>query len=313
MGSICCAAQTSLPSAPRPTLRTVPSFVFDCTSLIWVFGPRLRKNILREVASYWFTCTPLLLLQPAAFTWVVPPLCCSVAHQSLEDTHLRSASFTIISLGVGQGLLCVYEYGQPGNRVQLLDNGHSTPMPRTLVQRDQPGMVFDPSSRFLYLFGGINYDSGYPFAMVRKSEKFDFRSNQWVRVEDMTYARASFTPCRYAGLLYLCGGHQLTIETYASRTGLYQTLELTLPEASSCIALFQKDILIVLSDNYVTRWQGSKLVTAQQTRHPVTHYHQPLLIGNCLYVQNLLTLELWELEIESCAKRIVNITNQYAS
>jgi len=309
MGSICCAAETSSPSVSRSGLQAIPSFAFDCTSLVWVLGSRLRKDILREVASYWPVCTPLLLLQPAAFTWVVPPVCCSVAHQPLENKLLFSASFTLASLGAGLGVLCVYEYGQPGNRVQLLNNGRFTPMPRTLVQRDQPGMVFDPSLRSLYLFGGINYDNGYPFAMVRKSERFDFGSYKWTPVEDMTYARASFTPTRYAGLIYLCGGHQSSIETYAPCTRLYHTLQITLPEASSCLALFQRNVLVVLSDNYLTRWQGLKQVTEQRARHPVTYYQQPMLAGKCLYVQNLLTLDLWELEIEGAAMRRVDVIN----
>lgn len=309
MGSICCAAETSCPSVSRPDIQAIPSFAFDCTTLIWVLGSRLRKDILREVTSYWPACNPLLLLQPAAFTWVVPPVCGSVARQPLIDKQLLCASFTLASLGVGQGVLCVYDYGQPGNRVQLLNNGHSTPMPRTLVQRDQPGMIFDPSLRSLYLFGGINYDNGYPFAMVRKSERFDFSSYQWTPVEDMTYARASFTPCRYAGLIYLCGGHQSTVETYAPCTRLYQTLQITLPEASSCLVLFQRDVLVVLSDNYLTRWQGLKQVTKRRARHPVTYCQQPLLTGNCLYAQNLLTFDLWELEIEGTAMRRLNITN----
>ena len=301
MGNVCCSGESALPQS-KPQLRPVSDFTYELIGLIWVLGCRLRKDVIREIASYTAKQLPLLLVQPSKFIWIYPPSSGQVVGQ-MDFNHLQSASFTLVSLGVGQVLLCLYEYSQPGNCLQLLDNGRCIALPRTLVQRDQPGMIFDPGTQAVYLFGGMNYDQGYPFAKVRKSERFDFSSFKWTAVPEMTHARASFTPCRYAGLFYLCGGLQATIETYEPTREKYSLLDISLPEISSCHAVFDNDTLIVLSDNFVTRWQQSRLLDQQHCCHPVGHCHQLTLANKCLYVQNLLTLELWE--IDGCNTRIV--------
>jgi len=73
----------------------------------------------------------------------------------------------------------------------------------------------------------------------------------------MTEGRASFNPCEFLTVLYLCGNG--SIDAFHPSTRLMQRLAARLPDQRSCLVFVENDVLVVLSELHVTRWQSSGL------------------------------------------------------
>lgn len=94
---------------------------------------------------------------------------------------------------------------------------------------------------------------------LKESETFDLQSSAWRSLPNMTEARCVFNPCQYEGRLYLCGGWTPTIEVFDPETCSFQLQSVQLPEGDSpALAVVDNSQLLVMGEEYVTRWQVSQ-------------------------------------------------------
>ena len=88
----------------------------------------------------------------------------------------------------------------------------------------------------------------------------------------MKEARSFCTPCEYNGSVYLSGYGSDLIEAFNLETNSFLALEARLPERyGACILFVESSSLVVLSSNYVTRWNASDsqdLQQVTQASHP---------------------------------------------
>ena len=113
---------------------------------------------------------------------------------------------------------------------------------------------------------------------MKESEKGDPSSGPWRMLPGMNAARCCFTPCQFAGLVYLCGGQTDTIETYSMETNTFELLSLRLPESSSCISFVYNSHLVTLTDTSTLHISPAHSLT-YHTAHPKCH-----LISNAVCV-----------------------------
>lgn len=67
----------------------------------------------------------------------------------------------------------------------------------------------------------------------------------------MLAARTYFNPCSYAGLIYLCGGNETSVETYDPAADRCELVSIQLPNSfirSPCTALVWAGALYIVSD-----------------------------------------------------------------
>ena len=86
----------------------------------------------------------------------------------------------------------------------------------------------------------------------------------------MMEARYLFNPCEHQGLVYLCGGGTVTVETFRVEAGEFSLLDIRLPEKDSgCLVDISDSELVIRSKEYVTKWSlSSNFSLLSQTHHP---------------------------------------------
>jgi hypothetical protein len=88
----------------------------------------------------------------------------------------------------------------------------------------------------------------------------------------MQQARYSFNPCWYGVLIYLCGGRNSSIEVFDPRNYSFTLIDdITLPKdfvVWDSITLLDEDTLVILSRNYIYRWNVSSRKRILSQQHP---------------------------------------------
>lgn len=81
----------------------------------------------------------------------------------------------------------------------------------------------------------------------------------------MLAARTYFNPCSWAGLVYLCGGNETTVETYSPAADQYEMTDIQLPDSflrSPCTAVVWGVGLYVISDRETVTYLFPRRSTA---------------------------------------------------
>lgn len=72
----------------------------------------------------------------------------------------------------------------------------------------------------------------------------------------MREARFDFNPCEFHEILYLCGGWCFSIEAFDPKACTFLQVQALLPESTDTLAFAENCELVVMSFNYVTRWNA---------------------------------------------------------
>ena len=131
--------------------------------------------------------------------------------------------------------------------------------------RIRPGVIFSNSD--FYLFGGFADTDLILKSSVEKlhisRDITELATAEWCQLRPMLYERASFLPCMYANLMYLCGGFTQYCEKYDSVTETTKALPFTLREFEwkSHLTVFVDQEIVILSERWVTMYIEAKQET----------------------------------------------------
>lgn len=128
---------------------------------------------------------------------------------------------------------------------------------------------------------------------VKQCEKIDLNSHDytWKALPDMVEARCTFNPCLFNELVYLCGYHAVQMEAFSPPTDTFLSLQLQLPENSSTCLYVYNSILVLHTNNYVTKYSAGRagqLLLHSQVRSPArvpkhSNSHPVLMPSLCLF------------------------------
>ena len=93
-------------------------------------------------------------------------------------------------------------------------------------------------------------------------------SKNWLPVGPMLAARTYFNPCSSAGLVYLCGGNETTVETYDPTADQCTLVEIQLPGSflrSPCTALVWGAGLYIISEHETVTYLFQRRTTSVVT------------------------------------------------
>lgn len=132
---------------------------------------------------------------------------------------------------------------------------------------------------------------------------------------NLASARSRLSVCEFSHFLYICGDGSDLIEAYDVRTGLFDTVEVKLPEDSACCLVRDKQELVVISGKYATRWragEGCQLVQITKSKHPkceVSSNSTPLLMADNGLIYLSWAGCCYSLKVDGTDRRQVAIAN----
>ncbi len=96
--------------------------------------------------------------------------------------------------------------------------------------------------------------------MLKKCEKIDLSSHSrtWKVLPDMREGKYCFNPCLFNECVYLCGAGSYLIEAFFPQTDNFVPLQIRIPEALSCVMFAHNNLLVVQSENYVSRFAAAQ-------------------------------------------------------
>ena len=140
----------------------------------------------------------------------------------------------------------------------------------------------------IYLFGGLSGRSG----CSSSSDAFSLTDNQWKPVPDMISSRAKFSPVTFFNRIYLCGGlFTYDSEVFDPETRVYLPLPFSLPKISDCASVFLTGTLIVLTNEYIVRWNPGETEATWRLRDSQSCVYGPM---NAVAKGNRVYLLGWE-------------------
>jgi hypothetical protein len=88
----------------------------------------------------------------------------------------------------------------------------------------------------------------------------------------MRTARTAFNPCEFNELLYMCGAGSYMIDAFDPVSWVFMPIQARLVDDSSCLLIVDNSQLVVISEEYFTRWSvgpGSELLKKSEVKHAV--------------------------------------------
>lgn len=157
-------------------------------------------------------------------------------------------------------------------------------LPNMLQARCNHGLI--QWQRTVLVFGGA-YEYGYR----AESECIQLTAlKSWKSLPNMSQGKANFNACRYAGLIYLCGGMSSSIEAFNPQLGSFHTISLGIPEGRcACYAYVDSNALVLHTRRYMLRYKEreGELEEVQRTAKLAVgaweYCLQPVLCKNWLY------------------------------
>lgn len=187
---------------------------------------------------------------------------------------MRTGLFCSGGFGHGDGTKEAYEVGQSGRVVRLLDMKAS---------RSNHGLWFDWARERVFVFGGggVSFTGDHGTTQectvyVDCNNYKDLRTcevlggGRWRELPGMQEARADFNPCAFGKRVYVCGYPSVSIEAFDPEACVFHQLQVHLLERSACLLVVENNQLLVLTDNYATRWEAGQhhsLRQISQTQH----------------------------------------------
>lgn len=118
----------------------------------------------------------------------------------------------------------------------------------------------------IYIFGGSDV-----LRPLKQCEKIDLKSTNrtWKALPDMQEAKSQFNPCLYNRWVYVCGGGSKLVEAFTPQNNSFLPLQLRIPEDHPCCLFVHKNLLVVHSENYITKFaagQAGQLFQHSQVR-----------------------------------------------
>ena len=96
--------------------------------------------------------------------------------------------------------------------------------------------------------------------MLKKCEKIDLSSHNraWKTLPDMREGKYSFNPCLFNECVYLCGAGSYLMEAFSPQNDNFVPVQIRIPEALSCVMIVHNSLLVVQSENYVSRFAAAQ-------------------------------------------------------
>ena len=136
-----------------------------------------------------------------------------------------------------------------------------------LIPRSDHGLVWLPKQQSVLIFGGccepdrtesLSADDPRKYGELRECEALNLHTNEQKRLPCMQEPRSRFNPCVFSGFIYLCGWGSDLIEVYDPYETRFYSLQPRLPEKfSPCCVFVAYTEMVVVSGQYVTRWQSA--------------------------------------------------------
>ena len=111
---------------------------------------------------------------------------------------------------------------------------------------------------------------------MQECEELNMHLGVWKPLPNMREARSGFNPCEFHGYVYICGYGSDSIEAFDPVNTAFLPLSAQLPEDTSCLVFVEREQLVVISKNYVTRWsagQDARLLLGSKAVHPLCNVH----------------------------------------
>lgn len=108
----------------------------------------------------------------------------------------------------------------------------------------------------------------------------------------MREAKYGFNPCLFNECVYLCGAGSYLMEAFSPQTDHFVPLQIRIPEALSCIIVVHRNLLVVQSENFVSRFEAAQegqLVLHSERQcwgNPVNPSSQPVVDSNHCFFYN---------------------------
>lgn len=218
--------------------------------IIRVKQAKLSKNVVREICEYMHlqevlvavTRKQVLRWECGAEQWEV-----MYAHREIRVSNTTA----YVCLNATDVFVCG---GDDSSSVYLLTPTSTRVLPSLSTPRGAPGLFHIPSQSCIYTFGGeqsVSMDSPW---LHSSSERFFLDSSAWSPLPAMHSPRAYFNPCASSGVLYLCGGRCVYIETLDPVRLVFTLVKFTLPrgfEIWDCSAVANDSGVIVFVGDQV--------------------------------------------------------------
>ena len=225
--------------------------------LIWCsrkFPKSLGKNVIREICSYLTEPNDLVLVEEGT-VWLYNVK--SEEWSQLWETKRQIGNYTASMAFIGMDTLFVCGGCQAA--AYMVRKGQVTEVQSMSCARSGHGLIYDPSRSSLCVFGGYDNTSNLDLSTC---EKYHLPSSSWSPIHPMNHSRTYFNPCSFLGLIYLCGGNDLTVETYHPSTDTCELItEIELPESfkgSCCTAVAYGPLLYILSNRHTVVFNAGK-------------------------------------------------------
>lgn len=205
---------------------------------------RLNFNITREVCLYLPPVLQLVWLTKSTLTYFDYTRMNTLPAVRLESpVNINRDSRWAVA---GCDSIAICGCGEKWNESYLLQRtGQVQALPGTRYDHQAGGIITWRGA--VHVFGSYSHKGG------EKCERLCLKSKaeDWTPLEDMKNRRSSFTPVKWRGEVYLCGGwNNTTVEIY---DGLHMHLApISLPEGSPSICYVQGPWLIVLTHNFLS-------------------------------------------------------------
>ena len=166
--------------------------------------------------------TPLPLDWGSRWIWLETQLFCS---GGMEDSESRKAYL------IGRN----WKVKQIANMLQA---------------RCYHGLWWDKTKTAVLVFGGYLRSDN---VTVESMETEVWQDTVWQALPAMSSGRAGFNPCYFHFCLYLCGSG--SIEAFDLLTRTFLSLQMRLPDLSTCVTFIENSELVVVSETHMSRWR----------------------------------------------------------
>lgn len=257
---------------PDPRLLLLWAKQYSC-----LFSP-LSRNISREVASYLFPDTFLVLVTASALQFINVQTTSNTLLIPLQSEIVADADSAWTTLGSDKLVVCGGSEGK--NSAYLLDKkGSVERLLNMAFRRSSPGII--EWEEAVLVFGT------YEDKWSRKCEKFTCAAKQWSGLPDMHEGRSYFRPAKWQNAVYLCGGYCLQIEVFDGIS--MNLLQLMLPESTRTLACQYDGKLVILTiSHYITLTKSADsalaMVTKERQSSRISTCHNPVLWKQAIYI-----------------------------
>lgn len=247
---------------------TARMWLFYLKNLLQERG-KLSFNVIREIGSYLadrfllaqVTSTALELFNTSALCW--GPHVLHTPIEVYQDSRWVMLEDGRLFCSGGRSTQTDNQALKMLSKAYLLSRDGTVEMlPDMLIARYNHGVI-EVLLR-IYVFGGGERKGVYAIikniVQFQQCEKIDLsmHNRKWQPLPDMKEGRWAFNPCLFNEYVYVCGYGSRLVETFSPQTDRFLSLRVEVPENTACCLLVHNNLLVIHSENYISRFTAAQ-------------------------------------------------------